>query len=200
MSTVPTAAMMGGDFSRNVDGSLAPQIFDPFTTRSNPNGAGFIRDPFPGNIIDPNRFNPVSLEWQKNLYEPSPENRPGNAQNFVNSTPDTGVDDQFTVRVDHKFSDKNTIFGRYSQADNERITPQSFPGTDVTFFNHFRNYVISDTHIFSPTTILDVKFGFNQDNIERSTPPLGSGIPGLVAAGLKTYQRHSAMTLTFHWQ
>ncbi|MEW5976644.1 MAG: TonB-dependent receptor [Acidobacteriota bacterium] len=185
LSTVPTEAMMRGDFSRNVDGSPAPPIFDPFTTRPNPNGPGFIRDPFPGNLIPSGRFNPVSLEWQKNLYEPNRENRPGNRQNFVNTTPTKGEDDQYTIRIDHKFNDKNTIFGRYSQADNDRISPQSFPGTDVTFFNHFRNYVISDTHIFNPTTILDIKFGFNQDNIERGTEPLGTGIPGLVAKGLR---------------
>jgi len=185
LTTVPTAAMMRGDFSRNVDGTLAPQIYDPLTTRPNPNGPGFIRNPFPGNLIPSNRFNPVSLEWQKNLYAPSPENRPGNLLNFQNLTSTAGTDDQFTFRIDHQFSDKNMIFGRYSYADYDRLQPQALPGTEVTFLNEFRNYVISDTHLFSPTTILDIKFGYNEDNIERGTPPLGTGIPGLVAVGLR---------------
>ena len=84
LTTVPTAAMMRGDFSRNVDGTLAPQIYDPLTTRTV--GSVLVRDPFPGNIVPSSRFNPVSLEWQKNLYAPHPENRPGNLQNFQNLT------------------------------------------------------------------------------------------------------------------
>ena len=46
------AEMYNGDFSqwRNANGQLIP-IYDPATTRANPNGPGFIRDPFPNNQI-----------------------------------------------------------------------------------------------------------------------------------------------------
>ncbi len=46
--SVPTPEMYSGDFSKWVDasGKLIP-IYDPATTRPNPNGAGSIRDPFP---------------------------------------------------------------------------------------------------------------------------------------------------------
>ena len=40
------AAQRNGDFS-----ALPVTIYDPPTTRPNPNGTGFVRDPFPGNII-----------------------------------------------------------------------------------------------------------------------------------------------------
>jgi carboxypeptidase family protein len=56
----PDAAWQTGDFSnlKNQDGS--PRlIYDPATTR--PDGlGGFIRDPFPGNIIPLDRFHPVA--------------------------------------------------------------------------------------------------------------------------------------------
>ena len=41
--------MYNGDFSnwRDANGNLIP-IYDPATTRVNPNGPGFVRDPFPG--------------------------------------------------------------------------------------------------------------------------------------------------------
>ena len=42
LGNVPTLAMRRGDFSET-----AP-IYDPLTTRANPSGTGFIRDPFPG--------------------------------------------------------------------------------------------------------------------------------------------------------
>ena len=44
--SIPTAAQRNGDFS-----ALPVVIYDPATTRPNPNGTGFVRDPFPGNII-----------------------------------------------------------------------------------------------------------------------------------------------------
>ena len=55
--SVPTPEMYRGDFSRWVDQSnrVIP-VYDPSTTRVNPNGAGSIRDPFPNNQISPTRF------------------------------------------------------------------------------------------------------------------------------------------------
>ena len=49
---VPTEAERQGDFSalRDVRGVLIP-IYDPLTTRANPSGSGFVRDPFQGNRI-----------------------------------------------------------------------------------------------------------------------------------------------------
>ena len=62
-ATIPTAAMFAGDFSewRDANGNLIP-IYDPATTRVNPNGLGFIRDPFPGNMIPAERFSQISRE------------------------------------------------------------------------------------------------------------------------------------------
>jgi Carboxypeptidase regulatory-like domain len=64
--SVPTPEMYDGDFSKWVDasGKLIP-IYDPATTRPNPNGAGFIRDPFPNNIIPANRFSSFSRQVLK---------------------------------------------------------------------------------------------------------------------------------------
>ena len=47
-TTVPTLAQRNGDFSQTFaqNGQLI-RIFDPFTTRPNPSGSGFIRDPVP---------------------------------------------------------------------------------------------------------------------------------------------------------
>src|SRR5439155_755039 len=62
--SVPTPEMYNGDFSKWVDsnGRLLT-IYDPATTRPNPNGTGFIRDPFPGNIIPASRFSTVAKQY-----------------------------------------------------------------------------------------------------------------------------------------
>ena len=58
--SLPTALERAGDFSQtyNSNGTLAV-IYNPFTIRPNPNGSGYIRDPFPGNVIPANLFDPV---------------------------------------------------------------------------------------------------------------------------------------------
>ena len=63
--SIPTAAQRNGDFS-----ALPVVIYDPATTRPNPNGTGFVRDPFPGNIIPANRISPISRNFQSFLPEP----------------------------------------------------------------------------------------------------------------------------------
>jgi hypothetical protein len=60
--SAPTEAMRRGDFS-----ALPVPIYDPATTRPNPNGSGFVRDQFPGNIIPANRLSPVSQYFQSFL-------------------------------------------------------------------------------------------------------------------------------------
>lgn len=55
--SVPTPEMYRGDFSRWVDqANRVIPVYDPSTTRANPNGSGSIRDPFPNNQISPTRF------------------------------------------------------------------------------------------------------------------------------------------------
>ena len=61
--TLPTERERRGDFSQSFDaqGRLLV-IYDPLTTRSDPARPGqFVRDPFPGNVIPPERINAVAI-------------------------------------------------------------------------------------------------------------------------------------------
>ena len=174
LNTVPTQDMRNGDFTTNVDGTPLGQIFDIQSTVEGPDG--LMRDPFPNNAIPSSRFHPTSKTWQEGVFGPFLPNLPGQAQNYINTTPDKRDDDQFNLRLDHRFSDNNTMFARWSWADNIRTSPQAFPGREVEMFNKFRNVAISDTHVFNPTTIFEFKFGYNSDDIQRRTEPLNLGV------------------------
>jgi len=63
--TVPTALERTGDFSQS-----GITIYDPLTTRANPSGTGFIRDPFPGNVIPLNRISPIALQYLNGVPMP----------------------------------------------------------------------------------------------------------------------------------
>ena len=72
VNTVPTEAMRRGDFSdyRDRNGNLI-LIYDPLTTAPNPNGSGFIRQPFPGNVIPAEPARPGRA--QRRLHLPAPQ-------------------------------------------------------------------------------------------------------------------------------
>src|ERR1043166_1782834 len=66
-TTVPTAEMYNGDFSFGGQATPKPlPLYNPFTTRPNSDPLiPWVRDPFPGNIIPKNLFDPVAVRWEE---------------------------------------------------------------------------------------------------------------------------------------
>src|SRR5882724_9354303 len=70
--TVPTAAMKQGNFSQS-----PRQLYNPFTSRAGPNG-GIVRDPFAGNIIPGNLFDPAAVKALAYIPNPTDSTLTGN--------------------------------------------------------------------------------------------------------------------------
>jgi hypothetical protein len=123
VNTVPTEAARRGDFSnyRDRDGNLIP-IFDPLTTQPNPNGSGVVRTPFPGNVIPANRLDQVGLNVAS-IY-PLPNNGTGNFDNYTSTVNRSVRDHAFNVRVDHKATNRDSFFVRYSYDRFKLDAPQ----------------------------------------------------------------------------
>lgn len=183
--TMPTEAFRRGDFSqlRDSTGNLIT-IFDPATTRANPNGNGLIRDPFAGNIIPTNRLDPVALNTLK--YYPLPNRTPDNA--FTNLNNYYGVVsnkrdlNQYTSRVDHRFTEKNSFSARYTYY--RQFTDQGlsnlYPDPLVRTRNDpFRghNLVLEDNHSFTPRLIHTLRFGVARQIFEFKVASADLGIP-----------------------
>ncbi len=132
VNTVPTAQTRGGDFSdfRDAAGNLIP-IYDPLTTRLNPafdasrpvgaSNPQFLRDPFPGNVIPQSRMNPVGRNVAS-IY-PLP-NGPGNFNNYTSTVNRDVTDNVFSGRIDHKVSDKSSLFVRFNWGRFKLDAPQ----------------------------------------------------------------------------
>jgi hypothetical protein len=90
LATMPTAAMVRGDFSGVVRGSTPLVIYDPGSTRSDGQG-GFARDAFPGNIIPRERFSAVSANILRFVPAPSNANQLNNFQVVGNQRIDRDV-------------------------------------------------------------------------------------------------------------
>ncbi|HZB26337.1 MAG TPA: TonB-dependent receptor, partial [Vicinamibacterales bacterium] len=189
-TTVPTAAQRRGDFSSTLaqNGQLI-RIFDPFTTRPNPAGGGFVRDPFAGNVIPPNRIDPVALQVLN--YFPLP-NQPGNAvtgtQNYF-ATGTAALDvDNVDGRIDHQISDNQKLFGRYSYRRTHSAPATLFP-EDIAIAegrvneqNLAHNFVSEYSRTISNSTVLSARLGFARtlfifDNQGLGFRPSSLGLP-----------------------
>ena len=143
--TVPTWEEIQGDFSMsNV------KIYDPTTAVANPNfdktkptgpnNFPYTRSQFPGNIIPSDRINPL-LEAFLMQHVPMPNmmmmSGAADSNNYLDVRNETHFQDQGTVRIDHNFSNGDTLFGRYSIGQENGFSPSSgmttiedFPGSD----------------------------------------------------------------------
>ena len=159
--TVPTAAMMKGDFSALLP--LGYQIYNPFTRVKE--GSRFRALPFKDNIIPPGLINPVAAKLL--TYFPDPL-QPGNADgsnNYLRSDlKETAKYNSYTIRIDHTISARHKIFGRGSwyarDSDYNDFFDNISTGTVFRFIS--RSGVIDYVGSISPTTVLNLRYGYNR--------------------------------------
>ncbi len=188
-TTVPTALERTGNFSQtfNPNGSQIV-IYDPSTINAG------VRTPFPGNIIPASLFNPVGKALLA-LY-PLP-NRTGvggsDENNFFSDAPNKDNDYSYDIRIDHKFSDKQSIFGHVDEFNNYILYGQVFGSPSLTPNNSNdyipgRNIMIDHTWVLSPSVVFEHHISWaHMESHRGSVDPLGTapfGIPDSAAPGL----------------
>jgi len=187
IATLPTAQQREGDFSefRDTAGRVIP-IYDPATTRANPAGAGFVRERFSGNVIPRNRFDPVSANFLK--FYPLP-NRPStdpftNANNYQRLADEGRLMRQYTIRMDHRLSSKNNLFGRFAYlqhtTDNGLSAGGVYPDEVVSKRDdnmRNKNVVLSDVHTFTPTLLNELRVGLSRSYFTFAVRSFGGNWP-----------------------
>ncbi|HSW50948.1 MAG TPA: carboxypeptidase regulatory-like domain-containing protein, partial [Bryobacteraceae bacterium] len=152
VTNVPTELERAGDFSRS-----SMLAIDLFTQR-----------PFEGNVIPLARRHPVGLAVA-NLY-PLP-NRSAPGQNYVSSPAARDREDHFDVRLDHNLGASDDLGFRYSFADRALYEPFSgptfaaVPGFGTNVERRAQNAVLSETHVFAPSWLNELRLGFNRISI-----------------------------------
>ena len=68
----------------------------------------------------------------------------------------------WTVKVDHEFSERDRINGRYMQSLETWRGANLAPFSGRTSQNQGRNVMFSYTHIFSPRVMNEIRFGYNR--------------------------------------
>jgi hypothetical protein len=191
LGVVPTAAQRSGIFTT--------PVYDPATTTKV--GSTYTRAQFAGNVIPSSRFDPVSAQLLS-LY-PAP-NLAGKS-NFFSNQKETIAQDQYVARVDHRFSNKDSIFGRYStQANTNNLpAPLPLPASNPSIVKPAAHSIVaSETHIFTPSLISELRGGYQetQEIQNISAPrefsqygitgvpnyPQVTGLPTFAVSGLTT--------------
>jgi hypothetical protein len=165
-SWVPTDALRSGDFSAY---SSFITIYDPLTRAPGATAGQFVGQPFAGNVIPPIRINPVAkkiLEYYSKPKNSGTNAATGPAGNISDATlaEQTKAYDTLTARVDHNVSSKNKMFGRFSWYErNSHYNDYLGSVASGTLFQFISwQAVVDDVHVFNPTTVLNVRYGYNR--------------------------------------
>ena len=189
---VPTDAMKAGDFTQNALGAANPAgtIFNPNVTghpdfqcngagspmplngatAANPAGNGSQNAGVNCNKIPAGLINPLAAKLMAFYPEPNVTGNP--LFNFLGEPVRSLYEMKFDARLDHTFSSADTAFARFSydQATSyvpggggvNNFTESNFFASNQGIINHGRNIALSETHVFSPTTVNQVTGGYNR--------------------------------------
>ena len=183
--TVPTPEEIAGDFSMSKF-----KIYDPTTAIANPDydptkpvgpaNFPYTRSQFPNNQIPTDRIDP-QLEAFLLKYLPMPNMMMMTAgvdsNNYLDVRNETHFEDQGTARVDHIFSNNDTLMARYSLGTQHGFSPSSgvtattenLPGFGANFDNLSQQAVISWNHVFSSTRLNTASIAFSRLSMDRTS-------------------------------
>ena len=179
--TVFTAAERAGNFSSvctagfDAQGlclNIAQQLYNPYSA-STPTG----RQPFLNNIITV-PFSPAARNILSSSLYPMPINSL-NTGNQINVTHSYTNSDQGDLKIDWVASEKDDVYGRYSQQhiSNPTTNSQLLTGDSDNEFPLY-NGVINYTHTFSPFLLNTARLGASYFPVtEGYTNPTGKNLP-----------------------
>ncbi|MEO8368296.1 MAG: carboxypeptidase-like regulatory domain-containing protein [Candidatus Solibacter sp.] len=176
-SAVWTQAMRQGDFNGLIDGQNRKIVlYDPWSVGPGPN---YTKTPYINNQLPMARLSPIA----KYMFgvSPLPTNNlsPLVGSNYTGLQP-TVIDQRtYTFRGDHRFTDRDLVFGRYSRGTNDQMNRRAFstggfPITSDDLYNRETYYEISHTsmgswtHTFTPTLFVENVFTFSLINWQYS--------------------------------
>jgi hypothetical protein len=203
---IPTPDMLGGDFSSFLDlttpvagvvdcsgnPTYQGEIFNPRLTQASANPSGYCGVPVgidgsgvPTNIFPssgPSAISPVAAGLAALFPNPNVDI---NGNNYLVDPKKSLDQNNFDIRVDHKISDRDNFFARFSYEDQPIFTPGPFTNfldgggfTAGNQDNAYRSVAISELHTFSAKLLNEFRFGYNRINSHRVEPNASTDVSG----------------------
>jgi len=169
---VPAAATGVDALGRNV---FSNTIFDPSTRRTAPNGT-LVADPFPGNVIPANRFDPVAVAFLKLVPNATSSGLTSNYAGSNLSQRDTKIP---SIKLDHTVNAKLKLSGYWSTTGTD--SPFSTPNGNAdglpanisvargTFIHTLTERVNVDYNA-APTLLLHFGGGYSRNSFVDDSP------------------------------
>ncbi len=141
--------------SQSASGGCSPQTLANYLAST---GQPAVANPDPVTGIDKSVLPFLGL-WQ---LPNQPLTGNGDQGNYAFDSVNLTTENFGTIRIDHKFSDKDSLFGTYQ--NDQAISTQPDPNNNVLVQNATgRQFVdVEETHIFSPTLLNTARFGLNR--------------------------------------
>ncbi len=171
-TSVPTAEMLNGDFSKLADSLGRPiTIYDPMTGRD-VNGT-WVRDTFSGNTIPANRINPIAQKILGYMSKPNTVSA-GQAyatnNYFISGGDNAGRNTvySFTTKVDQNIGNKHRVFGRFGWNEFTYLDSSNgirgLPGVNGDWGQKKINHaaVLDWVGTLTPTFIANIRASFNR--------------------------------------
>jgi hypothetical protein len=184
-ASVPTVAERAGDFSaflgkqEGTDSLNRPvmtgAIYDLATAIPNPSKAGSVlKDPFPGNAIPVSRFSAAAVAILQKYYPlPNLAVAPTVFPNLQFTNPVQVNDDKVGIKIDHRFGNNDTLFGRFNWADPDQLTPASLPAYNRSITNDMRSVALGYIHLLGPATVLSIHYSYLYTRVLDLYDPAG---------------------------
>jgi hypothetical protein len=199
--TVPTPAMIQGNFSSELGASkgtdtlgnpvVTNEIYDFLSTTPNGSG-GYTRTPFPNDTIPLSRMDPVARLIASQLPAPNENlNTLLPSSNFFAPALAQQQNNSGNLRIDHKISDKDSLFGSLSWSNGWQLNPPALstanlgalaPGYSAIMLS--RLAMLSYTRIWTPSILSETRVAYTRSvqNRNDSDGTIDSykvyGIPG----------------------
>src|SRR5262245_52396358 len=178
--TVFTAAQRQGDFSAictqySASGVCLPgkgtQLYNPFQRDASGNRVPFANNRIPASLIDP----VAKALFSNTKFYPDPVNNQLEGNQFNTSRSFTHGD-QGDIKIDYNWSQKDHVFGRFSESRQDSGGTNSFP---LFFDNFFRapayTSVVNWTRTFNPGLVNEARFGVNYTLVNNGDSETGIG-------------------------
>jgi len=195
ISTVPTLLQRLGIFTEAMGGRV-PAIYDPTT------GSTGTRSQFPGNAIPLSRMDPVARALLDRYPLPTSA---GTANNYRRVDNEAVDQDQVSLRIDHRFSGGDLLFGRLTRFREEFIPVAPLPdGSGVTSGTlgpqktHAWSFASSHQRAFSDRLLNELRVGDTRRTVGRAAAQLDtSASAGLSLPGIPSSARFPNTLPTF---
>jgi hypothetical protein len=73
----------------------------------------------------------------------------------------------YTTRIDHRFSERDNLFGTYLYDKTPYRSPDPFGNVGLTTVSTRQIVAVEETHNFTPTVVNAFRFGFNREHVDN---------------------------------